>query len=274
MARSPLPRDLPALKPDWWTRSLEWSQNGQRDLSDVSAPFSVSSGMTVILLPSFRQPEGGSWDKSRKRFRRRIVRRLASYLFRQVGCSSKSKSDLHLSMADVGESGGLTLANQVAGVTFLLGGFVFGIAMYRGGIVARGRPCCFRSARWRRWRPQRCLIPYSARPPSRRRLRSWDSATRCGGRRTRHPYPHRRFSLREWIPPVSETVRQMDVRKISKIFGIVFLLTWVTAIAARMLLDPVYSDARYILGDGVSAGVYVGAVFEFLLIATNVTPIM
>jgi hypothetical protein len=66
----------------------------------------------------------------------------------------------------------------------------------------------------------------------------------------------------------------MDVRKISKIFGIVFLLTWVTAIAARMLLDPVYSDARYILGDGVSAGVYVGAVFEFLLIATNVTPIM
>ena len=62
----------------------------------------------------------------------------------------------------------------------------------------------------------------------------------------------------------------MDVRKISKTFGIVFLLTWVTAIAARMLLDPVYSDTRYILGDGVSAGVYVGAVFEFLLIAANI----
>ena len=49
-----------------------------------------------------------------------------------------------------------------------------------------------------------------------------------------------------------------------------FLLTWVTAIAARMLLDPVYSDPRYILGDGVGAGVYVGALFEFLLIATNI----
>jgi hypothetical protein len=36
-----------------------------------------------------------------------------------------------------GDVGGLTLANQVAGVTFLLGGLVFGIAMYRGGIVAR-----------------------------------------------------------------------------------------------------------------------------------------
>jgi hypothetical protein len=65
-------------------------------------------------------------------------------------------------------------------------------------------------------------------------------------------------------------VMQMDVRKISKTFGIVFLLTWVTAIAARMLLDPVYSDARYILGDDVGTGVYVGAVFEFLLIATNI----
>jgi hypothetical protein len=69
---------------------------------------------------------------------------------------------------------------------------------------------------------------------------------------------------------VSDTVRQMDVRRISKTFGILFLLTWVTAIAARVLLDPVYSDARYILGGGVGAGVYLGAVFEFLLIATNI----
>ena len=62
----------------------------------------------------------------------------------------------------------------------------------------------------------------------------------------------------------------MDVRRISKTFGILFLLTWVTAIAGRVLLDPVYSDARYILGDGVGVGVYLGAVFEFGVIATNI----
>ena len=36
-----------------------------------------------------------------------------------------------------GDVGGLTLANGVAGVTFLLGGLVFGIALYRAGVVAR-----------------------------------------------------------------------------------------------------------------------------------------
>ncbi len=36
-----------------------------------------------------------------------------------------------------GEIGGLTLANGIAGATFVLGGLVFGIAMYRAGIVAR-----------------------------------------------------------------------------------------------------------------------------------------
>jgi hypothetical protein len=69
---------------------------------------------------------------------------------------------------------------------------------------------------------------------------------------------------------VSDNRRALDVRRISKTFGILFLGTWVTAIAGRVLLDPVYSDARYILGDGVSAGVYLGAVFEFGVIATNI----
>jgi hypothetical protein len=36
-----------------------------------------------------------------------------------------------------GEVGGLGLANGIAGATYLLGGLVFGIAMYRAGIVAR-----------------------------------------------------------------------------------------------------------------------------------------
>jgi hypothetical protein len=36
-----------------------------------------------------------------------------------------------------GEVGGLTVANGIAGVTYLLGGLVFGIALYRARIVAR-----------------------------------------------------------------------------------------------------------------------------------------
>jgi hypothetical protein len=36
-----------------------------------------------------------------------------------------------------GDVGGLALANGVAGATYLLGGLVFGIALYRAGIVAR-----------------------------------------------------------------------------------------------------------------------------------------
>jgi hypothetical protein len=75
---------------------------------------------------------------------------------------------------------------------------------------------------------------------------------------------------RTWILPVSDPGRPIDVRRISKTFGILFLLTWVTAIAGRVLLEPVFSDARYILGDGVGAGVYLGAVFEFGVIATNI----
>ena len=69
---------------------------------------------------------------------------------------------------------------------------------------------------------------------------------------------------------MSDNARALDVRRLSKTFGFLFLGTWVTAIAGRMLLDPVFGDARYILGDGVGAGVYLGAVFEFGVIATNI----
>jgi hypothetical protein len=69
---------------------------------------------------------------------------------------------------------------------------------------------------------------------------------------------------------VSDTAQFLDVRRISKIFGILFLGTWVTAIGGRVLLDPVFSDPRYILGDGVSATVYLGSVLEFGVIATNI----
>jgi Domain of unknown function (DUF4386) len=62
----------------------------------------------------------------------------------------------------------------------------------------------------------------------------------------------------------------MDPQRIARIFGILFILTWVTGIAGRVLLDPVYSDPRYVLGDGAATAVYLGALFEFLVIVTNI----
>jgi len=64
--------------------------------------------------------------------------------------------------------------------------------------------------------------------------------------------------------------QQMDPKKIARAFGILFILTWVTAIAGRELMSPVHSDPRYILGDGSDTRVLLGAVFEFLLIVTNI----
>ena len=62
----------------------------------------------------------------------------------------------------------------------------------------------------------------------------------------------------------------MDPRRIARTFGILFILTWVTGIAGRVLLGPVYSDANYVLGDGADTSVYLGALFEFLVIFTNI----
>ena len=62
----------------------------------------------------------------------------------------------------------------------------------------------------------------------------------------------------------------MNPRRIARVFGVLFLLTWVTAIGARVLFEPVYTDPRYVLGGGADTGVYLGAVFEFLLIVTQI----
>jgi hypothetical protein len=62
----------------------------------------------------------------------------------------------------------------------------------------------------------------------------------------------------------------LDLRKISRAFGIWFLLTWVFAIAGRVLLEPAYKDPAYILGAGSDFRVQLGAVFDFLLIIANI----
>ena len=62
----------------------------------------------------------------------------------------------------------------------------------------------------------------------------------------------------------------VDPKKIARMFGVWFLLTWVFAIAGRELLHPAYSDPDYILGAGSDVRVQLGAVFDFLLIIANI----
>lgn len=62
----------------------------------------------------------------------------------------------------------------------------------------------------------------------------------------------------------------MNPRKIARVFGVLFLLTWVTAIGARVLFEPVYTNPRSVVSGGGDTSVYLGAVFEFLLIVTQI----
>jgi Domain of unknown function (DUF4386) len=59
-------------------------------------------------------------------------------------------------------------------------------------------------------------------------------------------------------------------RRAARIAGVLFVLTFVTAIAARILFDPVRNDADYIVGAGADTRVFLGATLELLLIITNI----
>jgi hypothetical protein len=63
----------------------------------------------------------------------------------------------------------------------------------------------------------------------------------------------------------------MDSQRIARIFGILFLLTFVTSIGALALFQSVLDDpAGYIAGGGKDNQIYLGAFLEFLLILANV----
>ena len=59
-------------------------------------------------------------------------------------------------------------------------------------------------------------------------------------------------------------------RRIALIAGVLFVLTFITAIAARILFDPVRDDTDYILGAGADTRVFLGATMELLLIIANI----
>jgi Domain of unknown function (DUF4386) len=63
----------------------------------------------------------------------------------------------------------------------------------------------------------------------------------------------------------------MDSQRIARIFGILFLITFITSIAALALFQSVLDDpAGYIAGGGKDNQIYLGAFLEFLLILANV----
>lgn len=57
----------------------------------------------------------------------------------------------------------------------------------------------------------------------------------------------------------------------ARIFGVLFILTFITSIGALALFQPVLDDpAGYIAGDGNDNQIYLGAFLELLLIISNV----
>jgi Domain of unknown function (DUF4386) len=66
----------------------------------------------------------------------------------------------------------------------------------------------------------------------------------------------------------------MDVQKRARLFGWLFIATFVTGIGARLFfvdgLGASWSDMRFIPGAGSETSLYIGAILEFLLIVTNI----
>ena len=62
-----------------------------------------------------------------------------------------------------------------------------------------------------------------------------------------------------------------DDQRHGRIFGVLFIITFVTSIAALALFQSVLDDpAGYISGDGKDNQIYLGAFLEFLLVLANV----
>src|SRR3712207_5932636 len=57
----------------------------------------------------------------------------------------------------------------------------------------------------------------------------------------------------------------------ARIFGVLFIITYLTSIPAVLLFQPVLDDpAGYIAGGGNDTQIYLGAFLDFLLILANV----
>ena len=62
-----------------------------------------------------------------------------------------------------------------------------------------------------------------------------------------------------------------DDQRNARIFGVLFIITFLTSIPAVLLFQPVLDDpAAYIAGGGKDSQIYLGALLDFLLIIANV----
>ena len=60
-------------------------------------------------------------------------------------------------------------------------------------------------------------------------------------------------------------------QRIARVFGVLFIMTFITSIAALALFQSVLDDpAGYIAGGGKDSQIYLGAFLEFLLVLSNV----
>jgi hypothetical protein len=59
-------------------------------------------------------------------------------------------------------------------------------------------------------------------------------------------------------------------RKVARIAGVLFVITFVTSIPAVLLYDPVLNDTGYITGAGADTRVFAGALLELILIIANI----
>src|SRR5918997_6206344 len=62
----------------------------------------------------------------------------------------------------------------------------------------------------------------------------------------------------------------MNPQAIARVFGVLFLITFLTSIPAYFFLVPVLDDPRYIVGAGADTRVSFGAFLELILIIANI----
>jgi hypothetical protein len=62
----------------------------------------------------------------------------------------------------------------------------------------------------------------------------------------------------------------MNPQTITRVFGVLYLITFITAITAYFFYVPVLDDPRYVVGAGADTSVSLGAFLELLLIIANI----
>jgi hypothetical protein len=67
-----------------------------------------------------------------------------------------------------------------------------------------------------------------------------------------------------------KAIQVNSTRRMALLFGVLFIITFITSIPAVLLYGPVLNDANYIVGGGADTRVEWGAFLEVLLIISNI----